>query len=158
MKRLVLLVLVFLFPRPTYPCGDKYLVRCVVNRADAVAPGHELGHVVIVNESPTVQRLVDLGIQNELTARGFKVYVVRSQEELAEVITDTRLDLAIIDFHNVDRFTGALTRGTSILPVIDKSFASELPALREKYAYILKVPGQKSTSLTTIDLAVRDAR
>ena len=149
-----------LYSPHSHACGDKYLVRCVVNRSDgAVPPGQELGHIVIINDgSATVSRLVDLGVQNELTARGFKVYVVRSREEMAEVVADVRLDLAIIDFQKIGDFSGTLTRGTPILPVVDKSFAGELPALREKYAYILKVPGSRSTSLTTIDLAARDTR
>jgi hypothetical protein len=113
---------------------------------------------LIADGSPAVARLLDLDIEKELTHRGYRVYIVRSTEELAELTAEVPLDLAIVDASEVGRFESGLATRTESLPVLDVRKGHPVPVLDKKYAYTLKVPGEKSTNLLSIDYAIQDAR
>jgi hypothetical protein len=158
MKPAALLVLVLLLHAAVATaCGDKFLVRCVANRTPS--PQDARAHIAIVADgADSVARLLELGIEKDLTKRGYRVYLVHSDDELAELLSEVPVDLAIVDGWRIERIAATLPSRVVILPAIDARAGHSLPVLDKKYAYTLKVPGEQSTAMLSVEYAIEDAR
>ena len=135
-------------------CGAKFLVRCVVNTAatsHSVAP---VGILIYDDASPPMRHLAEVGLAKRLASEGHKVYVVRSRQELLELLTDTRVDLAIVDWHVADALREDIGNAPLFLCTVDESEKKKVPELREKYAPLLKVPESSITTMATVHVAI----
>ncbi len=159
MRPAALLVLVLLtLPGAAWPCGEKYLVRCVANQPERLPSPEDAKAVIVIiaDGAAAIKHLVRLDFPRLLVERGYRVYLVKSAKELAEVTADVNLDLAIVYWQRADTYEAMLSPDTTILPVVEQNDAREVPLLSEKYAFILKVPGQEQTTLLTVDYTVED--
>lgn len=135
-------------------CGDKFLVRCIVNTAGISQTVASVGILIYNDGSPPMRHLTEVGLAERLAGEGHKVYVVRSREELLELLVDTRVDLAIVDWHAAGAMRDALGADPLFLCTVDESEKKMVPELRKKYAPLLKVPESSITTMATVHVAI----
>jgi hypothetical protein len=137
-----------------WSCGDKYLVRCTAPTRDVAALSKVPSIIVVYAPSgvKSTDWLLSFGFDQELVRAGHRVHLVRTESELLEVLRGEPIDLMVADCRLLDPLPASPAR----LPVVDQDDADRLPQLRQKYADILKTPGQKTTILRTIEYALQD--
>ena len=101
---------------------------------------------------PSTDWLLSNCFDEVLARAGHRVFLVRTQVELAEVLECEQVDLLIADFRLLD----PVPHGPVCLPVIDQTDRSFLPQLQQEYASILRTPGQKESILRTVENALQD--